>query len=351
MRTIQFISTAIAVIILTSCGNYYRMVTTLDEKGNAIRDVYTEGDSAFMAGNRSNNPYLFDIDSSWKVTRFDSTIKHNFFGNEKHLNVQITKQVASIDLFTKEIAQGQYKGSLAIPEESLVKRFRWFYTNYTYTGMFKRLEYTVPIPIDQYLTKEEQKLWTQGNVGKYGMMNGSEMNDLLSRIEENFMNWYSHNCFEISLTCIQSLTSVQIAETDKEAIYKQLNELEADITPKRVSAALDKHYKTTRFTELYKANSEKLDQEFENSTAIVNQLSNTISYELTVPGEIVSTNSPIYDSNNLVWKVDGIRILFDDYTLTAEYRVVNLWAFIVSGLILFTAIISIILLWKRRNAA
>ena len=45
-----------------------------------------------------------------------------------------------------------------------------------------------------------------------------------------------------------------------------------------------------------------------------------------------------------------------DYTLTAEYRVANRWAFILSGLILITAIVSLILLlltlsaWSKQSA-
>ena len=64
--------------------------------------------------------------------------------------------------------------------------------------------------------------------------------------------------------------------------------------------------------------------------------------ELAVPGKVISTNAPIIDAEYLKWKVDGMRLLFDDYTLTASYRVVNIWAFVISGLILILAIILII---------
>jgi len=51
----------------------------------------------------------------------------------------------------------------------------------------------------------------------------------------------------------------------------------------------------------------------------------------------LQTNAPIIESGTLKWKVDGFRLLFDDYTLTAEYRVANRWAFVLTGLLVLCA--------------
>lgn len=44
----------------------------------------------------------------------------------------------------------------------------------------------------------------------------------------------------------------------------------------------------------------------------------------------------------LVWKVDAYRVLADNYRLQAESRVMNIWAFVLTGLLLVVALILFI---------
>ena len=73
-----------------------------------------------------------------------------------------------------------------------------------------------------------------------------------------------------------------------------------------------------------------------------------ISYELVIPGEVINTNASIIKSDTLVWKVNEMRLLFDDYTLTAEYRVINSWAIIIVALLLIVAIWGVIVLIRKK---
>ncbi len=351
MKTIKLTATALVAIFLVSCGSYYRMVTTLERDGGVLREVYTGGDSAFLAGNMSHNPYLFDITTDWTIGRLDSVVSYDFFGNKKNLNVKVTKTSPSIDLFSKELSYVENKSSLVAPQEMLTKKFRWFYTHYSFKATYKKLDYDFPVPIDKLLTREEQKLWTQGNLGGYWYMNGYEMNEALGEIEDKFIDWYSRNCFEISLACIEKVLGEITPESDKEKVYKLIveRELNDDMSPKIVCRALDSYYKTNRFSRLYKNSENNLDAEFEKATSIIDIIGNTISYELVVPNGALFTQSPsVIYSNTLTWKIDGMRILFDDYTISAEYRLTNDWAFIVSGLVLVIAVTGIVLLIRKR---
>lgn len=351
MKMIKFFLILTTVILMMSCGSHYRMVTTLDRNGNAHREVYARGDSAFMAGNMTKNPFLFDI-SNWEVTRMDSAIKYNFFGNEKSLNVRVAQTATSIDQFSKNIHYETNNQSLVAPEESLTKQFRWFYTYHTFKGIYKQFKYDAPVPISNYLSKEEQQLWGQGDFSSYGALNGAEMNDLLGEIEDKSMEWYSRNCFEISFVEIQKISQeYNNLNSDKEHIYKKIQEKSqhVDIDPRRVCQVLDEYYGTSYFSELFTVNEMALNTEFEKQTAVMSQVGNVISYELVVPGTIISTNSSTVDQNTIIWKVDGMRLLFDDYTLTAAYRIANIWAFVLAGLILTIAVVSIVLLLKRRR--
>ncbi|MDR1091317.1 MAG: hypothetical protein LBL79_09600 [Prevotella sp.] len=351
MKTIKITLIALASILMASCESYYRVVTTLDSDGKAYREIYTKGDSAFIAGDMSKNPYLFDI-SDWDIVRLDTVNKYDFFGKEAEINVKVKKTVASIDLFSKSLRYGEDKKSFAAPEESLSKKFRWFYTNYKFAGVYKKVTCEVPVSIDKYLTKEEQKIWSQGDFSKYKALNGSELNDRLGDLESKFMEWYSRNSFEMSLTGIKKYSDKNIPDTDKDIIYKQILAYDQtaypDITPESICKAMDMFYKTNSYSRLYDSQKEEIDKVFDEADSFINILGNVIRYELVVPGEIIESNSPMISSGILTWKIDGVRLLFDDYTLTAEYRIVNVWAFIVSGLIVVIAIFSCLLLMKKK---
>ena len=351
MKTIKIIIMVFVAVLTASCSTYYRVVTTLDQHGSAVREVYAWGDSAFMAGNPDHNPYLFDISSGWDIVRYDSAIKYDYFGDKKKYNVKITGKASSIDLFSREVSCKENVRSFVSPEETLTKKSGLFYTTYTLTAVYKKLSYDSPVPINNYLTKEEQKLWTRGDFSSYGGMNGAEMADMLNGIESKFMDWYSRNCFEISLNGIKNRVDQNFSETDKDRIYKQLvekEEREADIVPEKVCNVLDAFYKTDRFSKMYKMNKESIDRDFEDAMSIVNVLGNTISYELVLPGEITTANVPIESSDSIRWKIDGMRILLDDYTLSVEYRVKNSWAFILCGLILIIAVACTVVCCTRR---
>ena len=350
MKTIKIILTVLALTFMVSCGEYYRMVTTISANGNVYRALYASGDSAFRAGNISHNPFLFELSQDWTVNRCD-TLKYNFFGEEANFNVKISKKSNSIESYSKEIRCDTDKRSLAAPEESLMKKTGWFYTNYSLKVVYGKLQYKVPIPIDDFLTKEEQILWTQGGFDNY--KNGFEMSDNLSGISDKFIKWYAHNYFEISLEDIKKLTKNYDLDRDKENIYKNLTDIVKvppdDINPESVCNVLDSFYITTYFSKLYKANHEILDNDYKQTLSIKNVIFNTISYELVLPGKMLQTNAPVIHSDTLVWKVDGMRLLFDDYTLKAEYRVINKWSFLLTGLLLIISIGSIVALIKRRR--
>jgi len=332
------------------------MITSLYSNGNSYREVYALGDSAFMAGNNLNNPFLFDLSQDWKVTRYDTAINRSIFGDEGKFNVRISRETNSIEDYSKNIRCDSDLRSLAAPKESLVKKIRGFYTYYFLKVVYKKLPYEVAVPIGNYLSKEEQILWTQGGFDNYKTMTGSEMNDYLNEINDKAMKWYGRNIFEASLNCIKKHTENYDLDRDKENIFKKLTDHvkfdTININPRLICNVLDSYYKTTYFSKLYNTDHEILDKDTEQTPffKISNDVfSNDISYELVLPGKVLQTNAPVIRSDTLVWKVDGIRLLFDDYTLKAEYRVINKWSFLLTGLLLIISIGSIVALIKRRR--
>lgn len=66
-----------------------------------------------------------------------------------------------------------------------------------------------------------------------------------------------------------------------------------------------------------------------------------------MPGVITATNSTHISGNKVSWEISSNRFYFSDYEMVAESRVVNTWAFLVTGLIVFGLLFLILIkAWK-----
>ena len=99
MKTNHSIATLLLLLSLgmTSCSTYYRMTSRIDTNGSMHREVYARGDSAFIAGNKTHNPFLFQLDTDWQIVNLDSTLKFNFWGEEEKLNVKACRNIPLIN--------------------------------------------------------------------------------------------------------------------------------------------------------------------------------------------------------------------------------------------------------------
>ncbi|WP_455585511.1 hypothetical protein [Bacteroides sp.] len=342
----------IVIIVLllgtVSCETSYRMVSRINTDGSLYREVYGNGDSAFVAGNRTRNPFLFQIDSDWQLVKLDSSVKFNFWGEEQELNVKVYRTIPEVDgEYFRVSDTKEYASPLAVPKEKLEKKFRWFYTYYSYRATFAELPDKGPVPLNKYLTDEEQQIWLRGDKNAFSGLNGIELNNRLDDIESKFWKWYNRSQYEISLEVIarfaslQSDTSyVQRLREFKEVVYdKYLSKKQDDTTPEEVCGFFDDFERANHFSDLYKTNKENMDTMFEERSRIVELFGYAVRYELTMPGRIISSNAMLQDSHSsVVWKIDAFRLLADDFTLTAESRVPNYWAFAVTLLVILFAI-------------
>ena len=144
----------IVLMFITSCNTrYYRAETQLNTEGEVLRSVYTLADSAFMAGNMKYNPFLFRIDSRWAITRYDTVFTYDFFSGEQKLNVRVARSFNSVEEMYESIKPVQDTDApLATPDELLTSRFRWFYTYYTFTSIFREIPEKGPVPIGNYMS-------------------------------------------------------------------------------------------------------------------------------------------------------------------------------------------------------
>ena len=116
MRTYKWMATIVLLLGMTSCGTYYRMVSQVNSDGSMHREVYAYGDSAFLAGDRNHNPFLFRIDSGWEVSNLDSVVKFNCWGDEDKLNVKVCRTYPTVGSDSFSTLDGkEYSLPLVVP--------------------------------------------------------------------------------------------------------------------------------------------------------------------------------------------------------------------------------------------
>lgn len=338
--------------ILASCSTNYQMVTRVHKDGTVEKEVWALADSAFLAGDSNHNPFLFRLGKDWEVEELDSCIETDFFGETGKLNLKACKTrngLEGMDFFS---AKEKWMRPLAVPKEKLEKHFRWFYTYYTYTCDFQEIKDKGPIPMDKYLSKAEQLFLSQGKADGYAGMNGVELINSLEDTEQRFLEWFYHTQFEMSYGIVEhflkktpaELTYLSRLEKDKEEIFRSdgNRKKEMECSPEYICRLLDKRYQTAVFGNLYKDYARQMEQLFEEKCIATQLFEYQIKFELSMPGELLSSNTVSAEDGTLVWKVDAYRVLADNYRLQAESRVMNIWAFVLTGLLLAVALILFI---------
>ncbi len=325
-----------------SCNTaHYRMNTAIDRDGSATREITTAADSAFLSGDMSKNPFLFSLDERWEISVSDSVTTGYPAG--RHY-VTIKRSAETVDGFSDGLRYDSYKRSLAAPTESLKRRFGWFYTYYDFKAVYPEISDKGDIPISAYLSPEEQALWFQGNMSPYTGLNGIELTEALGDIETKFWNWYNRSVYDIYIAIAlefaetSSFAAALAAEKDNIFAAHSKNIEPAEFTFDDFCTMLGNHLSTTYFSLLYSRNKEAIDSEVEARTAIMELFDTTISYRLTMPGKIVSTNAPLSDNGAPEWKIDAWRLLAADLTLTAKSRTPNYWAWLITLLLAATPI-------------
>jgi hypothetical protein len=340
-------------IICFSCTTHYRMTTTIHPDGSCLREIYAQGDSAFLAGNQSTNPYLFQLDSVWQISPLEVENGNDYFPNK--YNVKIGKTFHAFNEISSGLQFDEDFRPIVAPVESFQKHFQWFYTYYSFKTVYPNISTKIPVPIDQYLNKSEQKLWFQGDFSACAGMNGMELKDGMDDIETQFWRWYAQNIYETHFEAIcdfekQSGSSQYFSQmqTVKDTIFQSLlknnsNWLENPVEAADIYRELDKCFKTEYFSGLYKNNREQIDSLIEKKEEYLKNLTEKlfdkeIDYELIIPGKLLYTNAPVNRQDTLIWKVNALRFTADDYELIAKSRSVHPWAFVFTFLLLALSI-------------
>jgi hypothetical protein len=347
MKTNKLLIFGFLILIVVACSDkMYRIDTQINSAGSGVRTIYARGDSAFLSGDTSHTPYLFSYSPDWRFMVIDTL--HTKL--DKNYNVGIRKSFRSTDELNSGLTVSKEQFPLLTPVEQLKKHFRWFYTYYSFKVVYHHLSEQLPVSIDKYMTKEEQKCWFQGDFSGYSGMTGYECKNELDDVAAKFDEWWGRNEYEISFNTVRHFAKetggnpyFPELENVKDTLFVVLNLKDSIknggnvdvVSPERICNTLDAYFHTTAFSTLFSENKDRITHYYDEQKRIAEEIPNKISleYRLLLPGKVFNTNADWNRSDTLIWKVNGLRLYAsEDYKLLAESRKTNVWAFILTFL-------------------
>jgi hypothetical protein len=349
-KTFKTIIATVLLCSMVSCiSTRYAVTTKINRDGSCLREIYAKGDSEFLSGDLSHNPYMFRLDSGWRIIPLDIA------GKQKKYNVKTGKTAGAVEEYSAALQFDENMKPLAAPVETFQKRFRWFYTYCSFKAVYPCISKKIPVTIDNYMNREEQKLWFRGDFSAYPGMTGLELKNEMDRMEDQFMAWYERNIYEVYFNVVYDFERqtenggyALLLHAARDTVFQTVKSENAPEVSNIVdlNSALDKYFKTTHFSDSYKENKQQIDRMCEEYLP-ENLFSTEIEYRLTVPGKLVNTNAATVNQDTLTWKITALHLIPGDYELSATSHTVNIWAF--AAVFALIALSGYCLIKVRRN--
>ena len=353
MKTIKLISMlALACATLVSCEDYgeAKMFTIVNKDGTCTREINF----------KNNAPKSIALSDAWtSVPDVNDTSRVTY--SRTFANVEQMSQDMPLLLNGKPLQS----------KATFEKRFRWFYTEYTFSEEFASIGDDFQLPPTDFATAKEVEYWFTGQPNITNGMNGVEATERLTDIGEKMDNWLSANLFYYGFDYIcdnydkvknppvsreefatlrdslmrfrdslitfarpeDSIANLARPATSEQCYYAIVFEKFFD------SKAFDNFFNEKDKTGCYSGLNEKVEPLMHFSTL-------SVPYTLSLPGDVIDCGTGICQNGTIFFPLTGERLIPQKYTITATSRQTNYWAYIITVLIVIIAVGSI--LWKRK---
>ena len=360
---------AAAVLLLTSCNNgHERMLTIINEDGSCSREMsFHPYPNSVMASSDEpieNDGLHFGADwqRSWSVVG-DSVCHPIPLTQEQWDSLQrvFPKQTVrdKILMHTKRNFQNVSEMSDSLTSvvrhlfkatASLDKHFKWFYTDYVYqeTLAITDIEQIFSVPLDRFVSADTASYWFTGQPNLADGLTGAEQKELLDEIEANISHWFN----ACTMAFVYTYASLRYDEVKNPPVSKEQYlalkdsivmspavrnmDLFSDIS--QVSKIIKDFYHSDAFTPLFSDSTRwerLLEIKYENYENLV-RMKPMLDY--VMPGKVIDAGKGVVEGNVVRYRFSGERLIPHPYDVTITSRVTNVWAFVVTALVILLAI-------------
>lgn len=372
-----------AVLFIVSCTESTDMVTGINSDGSCYREFNSKVNQAFLLGDTTSklNPFPVDIDSNWIVSwkfrdsnwfrefpasksTIDSIVKSikskdkSTVGAEKKSDdffVLARRNYASVDdMATNFKLKKSHKWSGMKVKYALEKKFRWFYTYYTYRETYPKIKHNFEIPIEKYMNKDEALFWFTGKPDVLKSMNGVEIREYVGSLENKYNKWITYNFwnseYKVLLMNYNKIKKQPVSKERLEVLKDTIFESKVkDVEDFNMEKILNGYFKTNAFSLLWNDTDsplKKFEKDFDEQ-GFMHFFTESFNYRLIMPGNIIHPNDAVMQGDTITMKLTAYRMVPADYVIEVQSRKANVWAFILSGIILIVAVGSFV--WKPKR--
>ena len=332
MRTPIFkIIFALTALALASCDEWdVQMDTQVMRDGSCVRTVTTDDDGCLTE------------DEGWDVLETKDSVD---VLRNKVQGVTVSRKFERVEDMNGSPAL-QIFGRPLKSEATLDRKFKWFYTDYTFTETFLGWEDSFKIPVTDYMSKDEASFWFTGYPELPKGITGKEL-EYLSDMSCNAEHWFFDVTWDIYFRSIaEYYDQIKNPPVDREtflsmrdSVMKSAYKEELNFFGDGDSDALkylDRFFKTKVFTETDIPEAESYGVSLWYQSVGLGCLK--ASYTLKLPGKVIDAGRGQIEDGVIQYRFGGDYLTVGDYAFTATSRVVNVWAFLLSGLILVIAV-------------
>jgi hypothetical protein len=320
---------------LSSCREI-TITTRVNNDGSFTRIVIITGDSTEVLA--MDLPY--PIDSTWKREFFRDT------ADSARYICSYTKLYHDDDVLNNEIQQDTSWKKQIERKIEVSKRFMFFYSFLSYREVYKAANPCKLLNYRDYLSSDDVQ-WISGNKIPLNEPDSIKKDNAESKVE-----LYIHDVLteEIMLAISEGINRLDKPElqTIDVSFYKDSI---ADKALDWASGSLDKFIDALlgwtgnpAVAEL-KSLDPPIFENLEKKIDFFDKLIMMEAYktEVEMPGLITETNSSVLMGNMLSWNIESLSFFFEDYEMYVESRVVNYWAFVVSGLLVLLLLLTLVI--------
>ena len=339
----------IATIILASCGeSNVRMHTTIHKDGSCEREVsystimsQAQRDSLWQ-GNTAPLAYPMP----------DCLNRQAFMGSHTDVDgdtvtTTLSRGFRSVEDMCKETPLA-LNGTQLHSTAKFEKHFRWFYTEYTFQETISCVGDTFKLSATDYADKDVVSYWFTGQPNLVHGMSGAEASEKLSEMEPKITHWLNDNlfktCFDYIVNHYDSIANPPVSRERfielRDSLAKKILQGNDDITNVEPAKALSNFFHSDAYAIFFDENTpcgKGMNDELANR---MNILWFSVPYTLSMPGTITDAGTGIIKGNVIYYPLTGERLIPADYVISATSRVTNIWAYILTSLIVLLALAS-----------
>ena len=326
MKLEKIFLTMFAAAIVSSCSSYYYVYTDVNENLSVERKVYAEISEGGAASD-------FLSPSVWAESSVEKPFAVDFYDQLCTMEKFYDASAPDLSRLSFQPAPDQNDNPLFSAEETLDKRFRWFYTYYDYKAVFKSLKDRLPLDFDGYITAKQRSLFFNGQNPPEGW-NGMEMYYLLDDVNTKFAEWYSDAVFFVLCDIFKpycSESQVAVLSECRDEFMKDIDRTVVFVMePDDFMARLSEIYPGKGFDKVYYDNEDLLKASYEKEAVLISYFGYSFVYTTRLPGKYYDGNAVDFIDGNPSWKVDAFRLLDGDLEFQAVSRKLNVWAFVLT---------------------